>query len=96
MTKISQNVNFLLTGLSYVVNHVSLKYDDLNSTLPSPVRTKYTGSGLENIYMYEYDIPGSFTLTFYVHITPIAELGIFHFPSETVTANVSVDVAISS
>ena len=93
--KISQNVNFPSTGISYVINYVDLKYGDSNSTLPTPVSTKYTGSGSENIYKYEYGIAGNFTLTYYVHITPIAEIGIFHFPSKAITVNVSVNVAIS-
>ena len=94
--KISQNVNFPLTGISYVINYVDLKYGDSNSTLPTPVSTRHLGSGLENIYKYEYGIAGNFTLTYYIHITSIAEIGIFHFPSETITANVSVNVAISN
>jgi len=93
--KFSEKVNAPLTGMTYQINNVYVSYSkSMPSELPSPTKTIYMNSGVENVYSYEYGISGNFTLTFYVHITPIGMIGPFHFNGNTVIENVTMNVKI--
>jgi len=94
--KTSQKINSPLTGLTYKINSVYLNYSYHNNTLPSPLEIIYKSPGIENIYRYEYGTPGNYTLRFYVHITPVAEIGILHFMGNSVVIMVTVNVKITN
>lgn len=95
--KVSEKINDPLTGLTYKINNVYVKYNESNlSELPPPTETKYMVSGIENVYTYEYGISRNFNLTFYVHITPIGVIGPFHFNGNTVTEKVNINVQIKN
>lgn len=94
--KTSQKINSPLTGLTYKINSVYLNYSYYNNTLPSPLKIIYNSSGIENIYRYEYGTSGNYTLRFYVHITPVAEIGILHFLGNSVVKMVTINVKITN
>lgn len=91
--KISEKVNAPLTGMTYEINNVYIKYNDSNLTeLSHPDETIYTDSGIENVYTCEYGVSGNLTLTFYVQIIPIGVIGPFHFDGNTMTEKVNINV----
>jgi len=95
--KISEKINAPLTGMTYRINNVYIRYNDSNLTqLPHPKETIYMDGGIENVYTYEYGVSGNFTLTFYVQIIPISVIGPFHFDGNTVTEKVNINVHIKN
>lgn len=95
--KVSEKINAPLTGLTYQINNVYVRYNESNlSELPHPSKTTYMNSGIENVYTFSYPFSGNFTLTFYVNVTPIGVIGPFHFNGNTVTEKVTVNVEISN
>lgn len=93
--KISQKVDFPLTGINFLIRGVTLNYGKSNSSL-SLVTITNKGNIVQYLYSYLPSIPGNYTLTFYVHITTIGIIGIYHFKGNTVTEKLTINVRIYS
>ncbi len=95
VVKTSQKIGAPLTGLTYEISSVNMKYGSYNCTL-SQFGTNYNNTYIESLYSCTFDILGNYTLTFYIHLTPVGEIGFLHFAGNSVVAKLSINVTVSN
>ncbi|MHB1650358.1 MAG: hypothetical protein ACYCSA_10150 [Thermoplasmataceae archaeon] len=96
--KTFQNVDFPLSGLTYTVTNVFMNYSNSNrSLLPLSGTPIYKSYCIESqTQYYAYGIPGNYKVTYYVHVTAIAEIGILHLKGPTQVAALTFNINVTS
>ena len=92
-----EKINTPLTGMTYQIDSVKVRYNESSlQELPAPTQTINLNTVIENVYSCEYGFSGNFTLTYYISVTPIGIIGLFHFNGKEVTEKVSIYVKINN